>query len=91
MTVARESAQAYHAIRNLEDRQQRVLDCIRKHPDSSYVDVANFTRMQKKNVSSRINELFKDSRILPTGRKINPETGRLVTTYRATHPQEEQS
>jgi len=87
LTVTKESVQAYYAIPDLEDRQAKVLDCIRNNPDVSYLDVAEKTKMIPKNVSSRISELLKDEKIFPSGSKVNPQTGRSLTTYRVIEKQ----
>lgn len=81
MRVSEVSIAAYRAIPNLVERQHRVLDCIRRNPHASYIDVSEITGMIPSNAASRINELVNDGRIVSSGKKINPATGRKVTTY----------
>ena len=77
----RNSAIAYAAIPDLQQRQCRVFAIIEKYPNVSRNDIARIAKMEPSNVSSRICELYNEGYIRPSGKKIDHRTKRSVTTY----------
>ena len=75
------SIEAYRSIPDLRARQERVLHAVRDNPGSSRNEIARIAGMMPSNVSSRISELIREGSIIPTGRKRDPITGRMVTVY----------
>lgn len=85
------SAAFYRAIPNLEARQEKVLDVIRRCPQASSNDVARISKMEVHNVRCRITELLSDGRIVATGTKTDRITGYRVRTYCAPGDEEAMS
>lgn len=79
--VALTSIIAYYDITDLEERQQRVLRCIRRNPGVSRNDIARIEKMDPKNVSSRLWELKDLGRIVVVGKKRDHRTKRWLDQY----------
>lgn len=78
------SIQAYLAIPDLYERQEKVYECILTHPGASRNDVARKLKMSPNNVSSRIVELRKQGRVRVCGDKIDECTGYKVMLFETT-------
>lgn len=81
--VSESSIRAYYAIADLEDRQRRVYDVVRKYPGVSSNDVARIAHMDPHNVRCRLTELANARLIISTGEKTDRLTGRTVRQYEA--------
>jgi len=81
MAQALASIRAYHAIPDLDWRQERVFRCLSRTPGISANDVAWIENMDVHNVRSRVSELQRMGRVRVSGSMKDPLTGRQVNTY----------
>lgn len=81
MTISFASIEAYYSIDNLEERQERVYECIAKCPRMSSNDISRATNMQIGNVRNRVTELLAAGRIKICGKKQDRFTKRTVRQY----------
>lgn len=77
------SIETYHAIADLEWREQRILAWLASHPGMSANDISRTIRprMDVGNVRSRLSDLSAAGMIVSAGRKRDRITGRTVTQY----------
>lgn len=97
MMVSERSIVAYHELKNKEEnglfeRQEAVLDCIRRYPGMSAREIAmtltrenenngNKNKVTTKNVCSRIYELIDQGKIQVYGEKKDRFTNRTVRKF----------
>jgi len=74
--------EAFHTLENLSDKQQKVYDVIKAHPDCTNLDICRILGWQINRVTGRVSELQGGGRIIASGKRKNPESGKNNTTWK---------